>query len=883
MNTKIKNTSHNYYNLFDALLIILAFLLFLIGLYFWQGSSIFDFNQLAWTTITNNKSQIDFLGHLKVLNDGVSLKKSDEINWRQTVQSDQLYNGDKIFTNDLGLAEIESSWGQIIVENNTLIKLINKDTVEATGSGSQIILNNSKNVNILLPSGEKIELSNSGAEKAKIEIETPQGNEKGIIKIISGEKIALKSKTRVISLKKYELVKFAQKGQDKFEQIEKIKFKIKYPSYREQVEIEASVSGKLELGLINLNQENQQVKIKLSNRPDFTNAFELISELESGLNKIYINYDQLIKGIHSGAIFISISSEDTNRDKSRFTLKINRPKEATLAAQLPLDIKWNYPSNNEEYILYAENGKNLSFSYQMKNESQGYLIRLNNNREQILFEKQYQKTASGEYQFEIPLDFSKKEQFGKLLLSVLQGQEKKQISFNLINGDLILRSPKEDSRIVLPKPHMNINFKWQELGIAGKYLFQITQDASFKKVIATIKSKNSSAQYNFKKLGKYYWRVLKISNNKEVIYGKKMTIFVVPNAPLSAPNIKHKVLQLKKIKKQKKTKSVLNSFLDLILDSANAEIPDKEKTGPSRNIKSIKVPESIATIDWVLDSDASSTLLEIYNSTGDSQILRVEVNNNYYHWQNAIPGEYIWRITYRDHWGRLGEKSSFAKLIIKSPITNSHSNSLKTSLPLSIRKKSNFSYTPYKYNYTATSGRGKVTVDGNVIEGISFSSKAIYNKFFICPQIDYSRGVVFKGRAYQKTFNIYSIGGEISYKINSNPAWYLLSGLKLSYDNLLDFDIPSVTNSTPNASPLAKSISMPSAGPLISFIFSSGETIIQPQLIYQVIGAKGPLFIIDFNFKQKWQLGLNYNSQSYKGTNSDIKATAIGLRLGLLF
>ncbi|MBK8395421.1 MAG: hypothetical protein IPL26_09290 [Leptospiraceae bacterium] len=75
-----------------------------------------------------------------------------------------------------------------------------------------------------------------------------------------------------------------------------------------------------------------------------------------------------------------------------------------------------------------------------------------------------------------------------------------------------LISPKNNSPIDISSSH-SIFFQWKRPSYKAKFLFEISESSDFNKKIHSLETENFSESYSINQEGKYYWRVISLSED----------------------------------------------------------------------------------------------------------------------------------------------------------------------------------------------------------------------------------------------------------------------------------------------------------------------------------------------------------------------------------
>ncbi len=192
------------------------------------------------------------------------------------------------------------------------------------------------------------------------------------------------------------------------------------------------------------------------------------------------------------------------------------------------------------------------------------------------------------------------------------------------------REPMQGQEIKLERPDQRVNFQWEG---EGEQHFELSQDDAFSEIIITRKAV-SATEIVFPEVGTYFWRVRRLDGS----YSPPTKVKVEPSPPLSAPKAPPELKQELKLefKTDKKT-----SLWDLLIPTAFAE--------DFNGTLNFSLPASEKAEGYKVEIFADEQLSQlVFTST---------IVNPQVEWQGARPGQFWYRYSLIDAWGRESEMS----------------------------------------------------------------------------------------------------------------------------------------------------------------------------------------------------------------------------------
>ena len=175
------------------------------------------------------------------------------------------------------------------------------------------------------------------------------------------------------------------------------------------------------------------------------------------------------------------------------------------------------------------------------------------------------------------------------------------------NQPVELISPKNNSPIDISSSH-SIFFQWKRPSYKAKFLFEISESSDFNKKIHSLETENFSESYSINQEGKYYWRVISLSED-----GSNLA------------------------------KSPTYSF-------QTQEIKELIPVYPSKNEKIDMTPLNSINFKWEKNSNGATVVLELYKEkSGNKKLIvrtKIKSAHNYLFkdLNNLDEGNFIWTL-----------------------------------------------------------------------------------------------------------------------------------------------------------------------------------------------------------------------------------------------
>jgi hypothetical protein len=423
--------------------------------------------------------------------------------------------------------------------------------------------------------------------------------------------------------------------------------------------------------------------------------------------------------------------------------------------QLSVNIK--NPHNNTLLSLYSENHNLIKeihtqkAVYVFKDLSPGkYLIKAKQNQ------KHLQSEWSKEYQYNIT---KLEETIGQALV------------------------------IELKKPNQKVRFEWAK-DPKDLSLFEVSSTPNFNKIIISkkIRSKNFT-HIIFPVVGTFYWRTYKLSKDGSRIKQKPIKVIIrptpAPTKPKSLPGLELKM-------KFKNTKTTfLDRLFSFFISSAFAS---------ETHFVKVKFPKI---------ENAKKYHIQIFKDKNFKFLVKeINTKKNNFNWSPPQAGNYHWRISYTDHWGRQSPFSDSSPLNVvidiakKNPKKKLKQNKQKSPQVLGTKDfplitnhtktKVQFLIGPSSMNFSQKL-ENKVSITGEVYDARELSIyHDIDSKFFkkIFSSYFTQGGKVFKNQDYQHRkikVGVLSYFYDIAFLVNLNQlTTYKIQDEQVEADKLVN-------------------------------------------------------------------------------------------------
>lgn len=641
---------------------------------------LFVMSFVVWHKMSNLKQDYPFVGGERVsvgaittLTNDVRSKRSDQVSWRPANLLDNVYNNDKIFTDSESEVAIKlSSGNEIIVKEESVFKInilnnvLNLDIEKGTFFAN---LTNESDFLLVLLDGKEFKLK---SRDAKVKIEGKN------IALLSGD-LTLTHGKKEITLTKGQVANVAQDivlfesfprelniDNKKIYIIKDQKLTISW-FHNNKLDVEISDTkeflnshkfkntfNKLIIDKSVIREGTSFIKFfdKISKKyseifsfnifyeysPDLILSSQTIYEGQSTILKIsernpHKSYDLFLddkkevissffelKNLKAGIYKLSVKGQDSERPLSLKSqeVKLNVLK---LPESGPKIIE---PRANEEYYIYNNERIDIKLDNDLKLSSG---IKIQEETIYYLDDKQYfVPNTSGTFHM-------------KSFYEVEGQQIWSDDKLFYVYVDNFLSNPEEGKKIVLKKPGQEISFDWEEKEGAS-YLFEISKDKKFKKILKTKKLKTPNFETKLFEVGEFYWRAKILNSKGEIEYSKpKKVIFLKPEPP-QPPKIKG-------FRKRRKTITFLNLFLNIIFDTAVAQ----------------DIDSSDDQIEWEKVDGVKSYKIQIMK--GDNIIIDKIIDQNFYSIKKLKLGKYKYRIASIDYWGQVGQFSNLQEIEIE--------------------------------------------------------------------------------------------------------------------------------------------------------------------------------------------------------------------------
>ncbi|MFT6633140.1 MAG: hypothetical protein ACJAS4_003110 [Bacteriovoracaceae bacterium] len=342
--------------------------------------------------------------------------------------------------------------------------------------------------------------------------------------------------------------------------------------------------------------------------------------------------------------------------------------------------------------------------------------------------------------------------------------------------------------IELKKPNQKVRFEWMK-DPKDLSLFEVSSTPKFDKVIISkrIRSKNFT-HIEFPVVGTFYWRTHKLAKDGTRVKQRPIKVIIrptpAPTKPKSLPGLKLKM------KFKNKQTTILDKLLNFFISSAFAS---------ETQFVELKFPKI---------ENAKTYHIQIFKDKNSKHLVKeIKTTGNTLNWTPPQAGNYFWRISYTDHWGRQSPFSDSSPLnivieVVKKKIkpklkptkslipkvvkTQNHSTKEKLA-----KTKVQFLIGPSSMNYSQKL-ENKISIAGEVYDARKLSIiheidsrffKKIFSSYFT------QGGKVFKNQDYQHRkieFGALSHFYNIAFLINLNQLTaYQIQNEQVENDKLI--------------------------------------------------------------------------------------------------
>jgi hypothetical protein len=209
-------------------------------------------------------------------------------------------------------------------------------------------------------------------------------------------------------------------------------------------------------------------------------------------------------------------------------------------------------------------------------------------------------------------------------------------SFFVVEPKLALLTPKDKiAYIYRDEGFQDVHFSWEDVSLDDQYVFEFSNTSDFKNVLEHTAVTKPEYELKFPKKNEViYWHV---KTNHQTSPARMFRIYPMPE--LEAP-----VLEMVKVKIQEDSTifggTTERSPTQLGPDFVEIFLPSIEKAASFR----VEIMRDLSAKSMVISKTLSSPL---------------------FRWNNPAPGEYFWRVSYKDREGTQSPPSGLARLIVE--------------------------------------------------------------------------------------------------------------------------------------------------------------------------------------------------------------------------
>ena len=387
-------------------------------------------------------------------------------------------------------------------------------------------------------------------------------------------------------------------------------------------------------------QQADQYQLELSH---INKAGEIIATRRLATTKNYLDVTDLIP--HQYAWRIKVN--DPKRPHSKWSTLYH----FTLQDRPQFDA--SFPLAGKQLILNDQRST-LNFKWQ-GTKSALYTISVSPDPQ---FSKTvFKKVVKGnEFEWKEPLPGKL---YWKLELAEPDIQTPQTQSIEVYTSPLKSTETPKDNKLILYKSNQEVTLKWKDMLAPAptenkslkmappQYIFELSDNAHFTNIIHRQTTTQNQINVKFKEPKEYFWRV-RIENANSYQLPSPTTPLHLEKSPLPPPpEIELEIIeQVQEAPKQSSRMQNFRAIASQPLDST----------------------ESFIEIKWKPVDYVKGYLLEIYQDNKlKTLVFKKEDSANSQKWYGALPGIYYYRVACIDHWGRTGQFSKTAKLVVDVP------------------------------------------------------------------------------------------------------------------------------------------------------------------------------------------------------------------------
>ena len=187
----------------------------------------------------------------------------------------------------------------------------------------------------------------------------------------------------------------------------------------------------------------------------------------------------------------------------------------------------------------------------------------------------------------------------------------------------------------------NIKFSWVDASLSGQYVFEISNAANFKNILEHFELSKPEFELKLSKRDQVlYWR---IKTNYQTSVPRMIKVRTIPELPvLTIADVQVKIQE------------------------DHTVIGGRSATNPSQQFG----PDFVEVFLPQEERVASYHVEVLRDSIGKDIVIDKNLSSPIFRWNSPTPGEYFWRVFYRDSKGNISPKSSIARLVVEPKDVN---------------------------------------------------------------------------------------------------------------------------------------------------------------------------------------------------------------------
>lgn len=609
----------------------------------------------------------------------VRTKAVDHASWIDASESNQIYNNDKVYTDNSSSATIAfKSGSELIINEDSLIKLEVKNNIfnlDVEKGSFLANLNSDSEVFLLLLDGREYRLK---SKKGSVKISDKK------LSILSGEATIYTNKSELVlkageitnleNLKLEAMIDFPSDLSFIDAQTEYLpQIKTTSITWKYAAPLDVFISSDVDFKKVQkYSNSKNKVEFPAAEGVYYIKFFDVKNNTYSSVRSVHYVFEKApVVEFSEGPYFKGqkIYGQINNETFSTFGLYLNGKKIQKVNSDFVLELTTQ--GMNTIQIIGEEEGRHYAikskvFDFEVNEfPVAGPKILSPKNAEEFYFyaEDKIEIKLASEYEIDYgvrlndkiinamssEIDYSVKENetivmksFYRINEKYIYGEERQVFVFL----DNYSSDQSKGKKFVLKKPGQEVNFDWEEKQNENektRYLLEVSDTSNFSRINRKIETQDSSMNLKFDDVGEKFWRVKIINNDGRIEYSKPEKLILLKPEPPPSPILK------KIIQKRVTLNNLIFKLLDFIIPSALAqedvEISDK--------------------IEWDKIEGVEKYKIEILNVKTNKIIKSITQKENQFHLDSLKPGTYKYRVASIDFWGQQGKFSEYFELEIR--------------------------------------------------------------------------------------------------------------------------------------------------------------------------------------------------------------------------